>query len=412
VVPSAPPAATELPTQVGLNPLVRAASALLSLVGKLRNTVSHPDVEGLRRYLVQEVQKFESEARAHGADSESVLTARYALCSLLDETVLGSPWAAESIWSEQSLLSEFHKEAWGGERFFQVLDRVMHEPARNLDLLELLSICLSLGFQGKYGVGERGRGELEELQNKVYAIIRTQRGEFERDLSPRWQGVEDRRNPLMRYVPLWVVGAVAAVLLLGIYMGFRLSLARHADPVFRDLVATARSAPPPVIPPSAPPGRSPDPAPDPEPRPIRLPDALLVLQKRGLIDLREHPDQITVVIRGDGLFASGSAEVTADYRPLLAEIAEALGQVPGEIVVTGHTDNVPIRSLRFPNNWALSRERAVNVVDEIAPRLGSRQRLRAEGLADTKPLAPNETKSGRARNRRVEIALFPRRGAP
>jgi type VI secretion system protein ImpK len=84
--------------------------------------------------------------------------------------------------------------------------------------------------------------------------------------------------------------------------------------------------------------------------------------------------------------------------------------VPGQVLITGHTDSVPIRSARFPSNWHLSQERAKSVLqllgDTVAP-----ARLSAEGRADSEPVAPNDTKENKARNRRVEITLYPARQA-
>ena len=91
---------------------------------------------------------------------------------------------------------------------------------------------------------------------------------------------------------------------------------------------------------------------------------------------------------------------------MLARIGEALRQVPGRVLVVGHTDNVPIRSLRFRSNWDLSRERAVSIARLLADTTGTAERYQSEGRADTEPLVPNDSAVNRARNRRVEIVVF------
>ena len=73
---------------------------------------------------------------------ETVLAARYVLCTFLDEIVLGTPWGSESVWSTQSLLSSFHNETWGGEKFFLILDSMLQDPAGNINLIELMYVCL------------------------------------------------------------------------------------------------------------------------------------------------------------------------------------------------------------------------------------------------------------------------------
>ena len=77
----------------------------------------------------------------------------------------------------------------------------------------------------------------------------------------------------------------------------------------------------------------------------------------------------------------------------------------GNVLITGHTDNQPIRTARFPSNWHLSQERADVVRAELGKRIEA-DRIRAKGLADTQPIADNATAAGRARNRRVEVTLF------
>ena len=189
----------------GGNPLLNtpAASALLALVAQLRGSTTHADVNTLHTHVAQEIRNFESGARALGLSPETVLAARYALCSLLDETVLSTPWGADSPWANQTLLIEFHKEAWGGEKYFQILERLLQEPARNLDLLEFMYLCLALGFEGKYRVQERGRDALEQVKDNLYRVIRNYRGDFERGLSPHWRGIEEEwkhKEPLTRLI--------------------------------------------------------------------------------------------------------------------------------------------------------------------------------------------------------------------
>ena len=222
-------------TAAGLNPLIDTAVVLLTLAAQLRNTASHPDVAGLREHVVQQIRVFEQNSRSAGITPEVALAARYTLCTLLDETVLGTPWGSESVWSTQSLLSTFHNETWGGEKFFMILERMMQEPAGNIDMLELMYVCLSLGFEGKYAVLEQGRSKLAETMDSLFRTIRMQRGDYERELSPRWRGVQDKRNMLVRYVPLWVVGALAGVLLLVTYGGFRFILESSSGPAYDTL---------------------------------------------------------------------------------------------------------------------------------------------------------------------------------
>ncbi|MGZ8266821.1 MAG: OmpA family protein, partial [Burkholderiales bacterium] len=94
------------------------------------------------------------------------------------------------------------------------------------------------------------------------------------------------------------------------------------------------------------------------------------------------------------------------YEPLLVRIGDELNRVPGAVRITGHTDNQPIRSVRFPSNWHLSQERARSVAHMVGARLSEPGRVNAEGRADSEPIAPNDSPANRARNRRVEITLL------
>ena len=202
-----------------------------------------------------------------------------------------------------------------------------------------------------------------------------------------------------------MVGAVAAVLLLALYgaLSFRLNAA--SDPVFAQLHGLKVSRQAVVV-------RPPEPAVPaivaqaPPKRPLRLRELLAPEIRQQLVDLKESPDRVTVIVRGDSLFRSGSAELAAAYVGLFQRIGEALDEVPGKVLVTGHTDNVPIRSVRFPSNWHLSQERALAVQKVVAERIQAKGRLTAEGRADTEPLAPNDNPTNRARNRRVEVTLL------
>ena len=374
----------------GTSPLATAAAPLLVLMSQLRGLPTHADVNGLHQQVIARVQKFEAEAMAANIAPQHVASARYAICTALDETVLSTPWGSESIWSTHSLLTTFHQEAWGGEKFFQILDRLKADVMANIDLLELMYLCLSLGFEGKFKIQERGQVQIASVRDELYRLIRQARGEIERGLSPNWHGVEDRRNPLARYVPLWVVATVLLTVLLGLFISFRFGLSRSTQPIdevlsgvgVQDIASLNAVA---------------------VPNAIRLAPLLAGPESQGLINITEKGGITIVTLQGDNLFASGSATVSEQYTTVLRQIGEAIEQVPGSVNVTGHTDNVPIRSFRFQSNWELSRERAIDVAEKIAEPVRAKTRIVPRGVADTLPVAANDTAQGRAMNRRVEI---------
>ncbi|MGI9282636.1 MAG: type IVB secretion system protein IcmH/DotU [Endozoicomonas sp.] len=216
--------------QSGLNPLVRAASTLLTLVIKLRTTTDFNNAPQLHQRITRELQKFDQEIRAQGGSQETVLAARYLLCTVLDETVMNTPWGAQSGWSQRSLLSIFHKETFGGEKCFLILQRLQETANQNLDALELFYLCLSLGFEGKFRLAPNGHAQLETIRDNLYNTIQNHRGYVENDLSPRWEGKGRKATGLMHYIPLWVFAACTMALLVMTYAGFSVWLFQGNEP--------------------------------------------------------------------------------------------------------------------------------------------------------------------------------------
>lgn len=379
----------------GTNPLVAAANPLLDLIPQIRATATHPSPAMLREHLLDEVRQFELRAQQAGISNETILGARYCLCTALDEAAALTPWGGGGVWSAHSLLVTFHNETWGGEKFFQLLAKLSQNPGQHLDLLELLYYCLLLGFEGRYRVIDNGRSQLETLRQRLLRILRGARGDYPLALSPHWRD-EPAQTPLRRLpVPLWVFGALAAVLALALYWGLGWRLGGQSDEVFGSI---AKLRPPTVqIAPTA--AKRPAPAP-------RLAVFLAPEIRDQLVSVRDEVDRSVVVLRGDGVFESGASSVRDQYLPVLSRVADALRETQGSILVRGYTDNTPMRSARFPSNWHLSQARADAVKDMLEQRLGQTARVRAEGRGDADPVAPNDTAAGRALNRRVEITVL------
>lgn len=218
-----------------VNPVVNAAATLIAVFAKTRSTARHNDVGGLYQRLVNEIKAFESRLRDLDLKQEQLLSARYLMCSVLDEAVLNTPWGSESAWAQRTLLSVFHGETSGGEKSFLILDRLKQTPAENLDLIELFYICISLGFEGRYRLMSRGREGLDQIREELFAIIRRHRGDYERSLSPSWAGLGNMRNPLTEYIPLWFVVALMAAILFFSYSGLRYWLYSSSTPVVQEI---------------------------------------------------------------------------------------------------------------------------------------------------------------------------------
>jgi len=126
----------------------------------------------------------------------------------------------------------------------------------------------------------------------------------------------------------------------------------------------------------------------------------------GAIELESLGQQVTIRIRENGSFPSGSAFLQPKFKPIIQAIGELLKTVPGEIMVSAHTDNRGINSELFKSNWDLSSQRAVAIAHELVsvPDFDN-ARMLVVGHADTRPLVPNTNALNRRRNRRVEISI-------
>jgi type VI secretion system protein ImpK len=246
--PSTPPRAEPMPTAMQPveepnspeDTLVAAASPLLLMIAQLRDAVDSADVTALRREVVDQLKRFEDRAVKFGAKGGDVGAARYVLCAMIDETVMTTPWGSASNWSANSVLNQFHGETWGGEKAFEILDRVRAEPTKYLSLLKLIDLCLLLGFEGKYRVIEGGRERLEDLRNELGRILRQYGTPAPKELSAEWRGISERRT-LRTFLPLWVVFSIAGILTLALYGTLQWQLSNAIAPVETRLDALARS---------------------------------------------------------------------------------------------------------------------------------------------------------------------------
>jgi type VI secretion system protein ImpK len=388
-------AAADLTRLGGLNPLVEAANPLLAAVPQIRHSLRHPDPAGLRARLREQIDGFERGARAAGVPEDRVLTARYALCALLDDSAASTPWGRD--WATHGLLAELHDAAGGAERFFALLEPMAGQPAKHLDLLEFFYVCLALGFEGKYRGGEGGRQALTQARTKLYATLSQHRPQASTELSARWRGAAAPARQLPGALGLFAMGSACLLALSGIYLGYAVSLGALSDPAARQL-AQLKPAPPAkraaTVQAAAKPAT-----------PSALARELAAEIARGEVVVTEAAGGSMIVLRSDELFASGSARLSSALHPVILRVASALDRIPGTILITGHTDDVPIRTARFSSNWELSTERARSVVVLMGSKLSEPARLRAEGVADSDPLAPNDGAANRARNRRVAILL-------
>ncbi|MEO6270783.1 MAG: type VI secretion system protein TssL, long form [Lautropia sp.] len=376
------------------NPLIEAAHPILTIITQLRGSAHHPDPAGLREELARAISRFEQTATKAGATREAVIGARYLLCTFLDETAASTPWGGHGAWASDTLLVRFHNETWGGEKSFLLLSRLSESPDKNHHLLALFHLCLSLGFEGRYRILPNGRAQLEQLRERLFHMIRQGRPAPELDLAVQWAPTRVARRRWFSAAPFWAFCVLAGAAAIFSYLFYSAALASRSDDAFAAVAALRLGDPPKPVAAAVAPAARP-----------RLATLLADEARQGLLNVSDTATRSIVVLKGDLSFDAGSAEVSARMRPVLDKIGRALGAMPGSVLISGHTDSIPIRTARFPSNWHLSRDRANAVMSYLA-RAVPPSRMQAEGRADTETIASNETPQGRADNRRVQINLF------
>jgi len=143
----------------------------------------------------------------------------------------------------------------------------------------------------------------------------------------------------------------------------------------------------------------------------KLLEALADEIKAGMIEIETDGDMIMIRIKEKASFPSGNADLRGAFLPVLSKLRNALVDIPGEVIVAGYTDNIPIHTARYRSNWDLSAARAVSVVHQLIED-GSLKpdRFVAEAHGDTRALVPNDTAEHRAMNRRVELTIIQNQG--
>jgi type VI secretion system protein ImpK len=385
----------------GRGPLVQAGCGLLALAPLLRTHTGPGDPAALRQAVERELERYQEALRGRGIDPSLARLGHYCLSALLDDVVLNTPWGAHSDWPNNSLVGTLHHDAAAGEHFFTYLDQARRAPERLQPALELMAACLALGFEGRYRLLPGGGEALRQIRLGVAAELARLDSDPSPDLSGHWQGIPVPHRRVAARIPLWVWGSLLLVLLLIVYAGLTLRLGipgARLDALVAALppggaVEITRAAP--AVPPP----------PNVQALAPALRDCLGGPAVAGPDGVVEDASRVRVRLPANGLFASGQADLRPTVAPAIVCLREVLANAPGRVVVVGHTDTVPIHTVAFPDNWALSRARADAVAAIFRTAMPGPQRLSAVGRAGTDPIAPNTDEQGRARNRRVEIVL-------
>ena len=271
--------------------------------------------------------------------------------------------------------------------------------------------------------GARAGGSAAPLAAVPARISPLQRGRYQ-----RWHADPDPPQEEEAWLLTYLDVMTLLLVMLVVMLAFSEPIARKLPlgrPEAQGQGATAAGQPLPggggsIVPPLG----LPAPAPGPGTQPVERRAETAPPQQPGISQAQEAEsapvpldEEVMFLRRDDGLifrissevlFAAGEAELTPAGKTVIDRLLPAINRLPDYmVVVEGHTDNVPIQTVRFPSNWELSAARAGSVVRHLEARGINPTRLRATGYADTRPIVANDTPANRALNRRVEITLEP-----
>jgi type VI secretion system protein ImpK len=152
-------------------------------MGQLATTEDFRHLGKLHKELLHEIHAFENTVKVHQYNAEYVQVCIYVICAVFDDLISRTEWGKDK-WETFSLLTEFNLDKNHHERFFSILEHAIQEPEHYIDLMELMYICLSMGYCGQYQNNGQDQAHLEQITNSLYKYIRAYRGNVSKLLSP------------------------------------------------------------------------------------------------------------------------------------------------------------------------------------------------------------------------------------
>lgn len=391
----------------GTNPVIVAAGDILTLLGRLRTGRVEMHGAPLRDHLRAEIEKFDNRCTAANIVRADIDDARYALAATCDDIAISLPGADEAYWREHALIKTLFDEDDSSAGFFGLYQQLLSNPKKRLDLLELMLVCISLGYQGKYRTAVDGRRSLGTLRAAGYERLRRIVPRRSATMSKVWAPVVLRGRRMRALLPLWIVMGVAAAMVVALFASLAWILTKEAQTTQNSVISLHRPVPtiniaraqvpeePEVVVYVAPPTGQLD----------RLKNQFSDLIDQGLTTVQEEGDFIVLRL-GDALSFGPGVPTLEQDSPVLSRIAQVLEVEPGGIIIEGHSDNIPLSGRgRYKTNEALSEARAAAVRDVLAPYLSDPARISVVGVGPAKPLDTANTPQARAKNRRVDILL-------
>ncbi|HGM5910948.1 TPA: type IVB secretion system protein IcmH/DotU, partial [Serratia marcescens] len=307
------------------NPLIAAAIPVLLQVERVRDQ-KQLNPGAVRAQIVREIQQFQQTLLADHIAPSDVDKLAYLLCSYVDECCMST---LESGELNLSLLVEFYRDAWGGEKCFEHLQAYLAASPRNKEILAFYDLILSLGFEGQYHVMERGAVLLADVRNRLDGYLYSQ----------------NPTQTLADAEPSSVVRKATRITPLKLLCyGLAIALLAYASAAWylHDQSRALRNAILAWTPP--------------QPRKINimetLPQPLPQILSEGWLEVRADPRGWLLIFTSDGAFATGQSKLSEEFKKKrnIERLGEALAPWPGDLEVIGHTDNKPYRNTSNNSN--------------------------------------------------------------
>lgn len=378
------------------NPLMAHAAPVLAMAAALQSGRWQVPMQEFHRRAKQAIGQFE--AAIQPIYGEGVRQrAKYAVCATIDDVAQNLPGVGGggAQWAQRNMVVTFFRENIGGDRFWDFVQEMLHDPQKNRDLIELFHACLAAGFEGRTRAQPDGFSRKQKVMASLVGALEHVRSLSQHEIVRHWQGEKAPRKPNNFWGLIGLVASIAAAICFAVFLVFTLILMFSGqDPQERvaallpdEPVTLNRN----VATLEAPPGGAEQ----------RLRQFLADEIRQGLVVVEGNRVRTTV----GTLFEPASDELVSGRRAIFEKIGRAIEKERGSVKVEGHADSDAIATIQYPDNIALSQARANTVADIFRGQISDPGRVSATGLGDTVPVASNDTAEGKAQNRRVEIVL-------
>ncbi len=324
--------------------------------------------------------------------------AKYALCATIDDIAQNLPGVGGggAEWAQRNMVVVFFRENIAGDRFWDFVNEVLRDPARNRDLIELFHACLAAGFEGRTRAMSDGHSKKSQVMASLIAALDHVRSLSQSEIVSHWRGANAPRKPNNFWSIIGLAAAAAAALCFLVYLVFFVTLMLTGEDAYDrvaklfpdDPIALTRQAQVLDLPPTG--------------TEQRLRTFLADEIAQGLVVVQGNRVRTTV----GTLFEPAAADLVGGRAAIFEKIGKAIELEKGPVTVEGHADSDKISpTIEFADNLALSKARAETVAAIVRAQLTDPGRITVVGLGDTVPLASNTTPEGKAQNRRVEFVV-------